>query len=448
MRKFLWVIAPVLALAAACSSSDSAAPGGSSPSTLPDGGTATSPDGSTTPTKAPSNLPCDVDAILAQNCQSCHSSPPQYGAPMSLMTWDDLQAAPPSGSYPHVYQAVAARVADDAKPMPPSPNARLSAADQKTLTDYATANAPKTTCATTTSPDGGDPGDPVLGLSCTPDKTFAPASPYAMPATPGDQYVCWGVDVTATTPTHLVGFAPKIDNTAITHHLVMYEANESYSSTPTPCDAGAALSWRAVYAWAPGVKALELPPQAGFPVSSSGTHYVVQMHYSNPQGLAGQTDATSFGVCSSPPRQYEADVLAFGTQDINIQPGEALTQNCKITVSDQFAGIHLFTALPHMHRLGISMATTLTPANNGPNVDLGTIKNFDFNTQAWLPIDATTASGDTITTQCQWKNTTGATVTFGETTADEMCYSFTMYYPRIQSQVWSWATPALISNCN
>ena len=114
----------------------------------------------------------------------------------------------------------------------------------------------------------------------------------------------------------------------------MYEAPDSYSSTPTPCDAGASLAWRAVYAWAPGVKALELPPQAGFPVSSSGTHYVVQMHYSNPQGLAGETDATSFAVCTSPPRQYEADVMAFGTQDIDIPaqppPGGVFTRDCTL----------------------------------------------------------------------------------------------------------------------
>ncbi|MBN9163051.1 MAG: hypothetical protein J0I07_18950, partial [Myxococcales bacterium] len=49
---------------------------------------------------------------------------------------------------------------------------------------------------------------------------------------------------------------------------------------------------------------------------------------------------------------------------------------------------------------------------------------------------------DVIRTKCSWTNNTGEPVRFGEKTADEMCYSFTMYYPRIKSSIWSWAAPA------
>jgi hypothetical protein len=44
-------------------------------------------------------------------------------------------------------------------------------------------------------------------------------------------------------------------------------------------------------------------------------------------------------------------------------------------------------------------------------------------------------------------NPTDATVSFGETTAEEMCYSFTVYYPKIQASFWSWAIPAMGSTC-
>ena len=96
-----------------------------------------------------------------------------------------------------------------------------------------------------------------------------------------------------------------------------------------------------------------------------------------------------------------------------------------------------------MHKLGVAMTSTLTPAGSSTPLDLGTMPNFDFNTQQWLPLDVTSAEGDTIRTKCSWKNTTGEEVKFGEKTSDEMCYSFTMYYPRISSPIWSWATPAL-----
>ncbi len=38
-------------------------------------------------------------------------------------------------------------------------------------------------------------------------------------------------------------------------------------------------------------------------------------------------------------------------------------------------------------------------------------------------------------------------VKFGETTVEEMCYSFTMYYPKVQQALWSWALPAVTSTC-
>jgi hypothetical protein len=43
-------------------------------------------------------LPCDVDAILRNRCQTCHSSPTKYGASVPLVTVDDLQKAKDLGS--------------------------------------------------------------------------------------------------------------------------------------------------------------------------------------------------------------------------------------------------------------------------------------------------------------------------------------------------------------
>ena len=106
-----------------------------------------------------------------------------------------------------------------------------------------------------------------------------------------------------------------------------------------------------------------------------------------------------------------------------------------------------------MHKLGTSMTTQLLPGGGGTASDLGTIPAWSFNTQAWLEIGksgaggAVVSQGDTIKTTCAYKNTTGANVKYGQNTADEMCYSFTTYYPRINSSLWSWAAPAIASTC-
>jgi hypothetical protein len=449
MLRKLGAVASFLVLVAhgACGGSTSAAgPSTSGPIDLDSGGPpVTGPSG-------PSGLPCDVDKILATHCRKCHSAPPQYGAPMPLMTWENLHARAVSDESKNVYDLVPLKIANDAAPMPPPPNPRLSDADRKVLADWAAAGAPRgpDSCESTTVPDAG----PLV--ACTPDLTLEPESPWEMPEDSGDEYVCWGAELTRPTPTHITAFAPKIDNTKIVHHVVLYEAPSAFSRIPAKCSGGGSLQWRMVMGWAPGAKGIELPKEAGFPIATTGaTHYVMQVHYSNPQKLKGEKDSSKMELCTAPPRQYEADVIAFGTQSISIPPapppGGVFTRDCKITVQKvsgvDFAGLHLFAAMPHMHKIGVSISTTLTPKAGGPDVDLGTDPTFSFSTQSWIPLNAVTANGDIIRTQCGWTNTTGAEVGYGENTADEMCYSFTMYYPKIKAPLWSWAAPALTSSC-
>jgi len=420
-----------VAFAYACGgSSNQAGPSTSGPIDLDSGATGVN------------GLPCDVDKVLATNCRSCHSSPPQFGAPMPLASWDHLNARAVSAESRKVLDLVPERINDDAKPMPPSPNARLSAADRKILTDWIAAGAPR-------GPDSCEnyvpPVNPTVG--CTANLTLEPSEAWEMPEETTDEYVCWGVDLTRPDPTHITAFAPRIDNTKIVHHVVMYEASSSYSSKPTPCSAGTAISWRMVLGWAPGAKGIELPPEAGFPIATTGaTHYVVQMHYSNLLKEKGQKDTTKIDLCTSPPRANEADVMAFGSQSFRIPPNPPGGQHrieCTLNVPTQFAGLHFFTAMPHMHKLGAYMKTELLKSAGGTPIDLGTMPNFDFNSQSWLPItNAVTAGGDKIVTTCGWQNNTGAEVGFGEKTSEEMCYSFTMYYPRIKSGLWSWAAPS------
>ncbi len=401
-------------------------------------GSATSLDGGMPVT----NLPCAVDAILAKNCRTCHENPPKFGAPMPLVTRDDLLALAKDGR--RRVEVALARIADDADPMPPPPNERLSQADRDTLAAWVAAGAPASTetCTTTTKPA-------VSGVDCAPDLPIKPATPHEMPAQAGDQYVCYGVDVTRPTPTHVVGFAPRIDNAEIVHHIVLFESSSAFPSTPQECGSGTSLSWRMVMAWAPGGKGLSMPPEAGFPIQTSGaTHYVVQMHYSNPQGRAGLKDTSGFDLCTSAPRPNEADVLAFGTDKIEIPPQTpSWPRTCSVKVPSQLAGLHLVASMPHMHKLGTAMVTKLTPAGGGAEVDLGSSPAFSFDSQAWLPIDAVTATNDVIRTTCTWKNTTGAVVKYGEKTEEEMCYSFTVYWPKVKSPLWSWATPAYTSSC-
>jgi hypothetical protein len=413
-----------------------------------DGGPApsTSPDGATPGPRAGDGglaLPCAVDTVFANHCRECHTDPPAFGAPMPLVTYGDLWAPAPSDPSKHVYEVVEVRIHDAAQPMPQPPNPPLDAADLATLDGWVSSGAPAgQACGAPSAPDSG-----VAPLPCTPDTHVAPQSAWTMPAGVDEMYVCYGFDPNVSAKRQIIAMAPHLDNTQILHHVTLLESDTAVSPVPAPCLLGGSPTWRIVFGWAPGASSFELPPEAGFPEDST-TNLVVQLHYVNPNQLTGMTDSTGFDLCTTDQlRPNDADVMAFGTVDISIAPHAVVTDTCNVLVPWWGDTTHLFAAFPHMHEIGTSISTTAFPGDGGAPVDLGSQPHWNFGEQSWIPIDDVLAPGDTVETRCSWTNSTNDTVTFGEESYNEMCYSFTMYYPKITNPEWNWALPALDSIC-
>ncbi|MGO9711799.1 MAG: hypothetical protein ACLQBL_23250 [Polyangiaceae bacterium] len=468
---------PALALALAlaslssgCGSTSSDAPGTTG---LDDAGTG-GPDGTVT---VNTPLPCDVNAVVVEHCQTRHANPPQNGAPMPLVTWEDFQAKTPAdalGPNPitgtYVYQTAQFRIGDNQAPMPQPPNARLDAADMATMNAWFNAGAPKTdgaTCGGGGEDGGGSDGSVVVTVpdaapptvTCNENNvTLTPASPWTMPASESTEYVCYLVTVPVADAgtSHVLAITPNIDNHKIVHHVLLFQAAAgdpnaaSLTSTPQACQPFGSLGWRIVYGWAPGGGPMETPPNVGFPYDST-TQWIVQVHYNNPTGLSGETDTSGFSFCSTDkPVQYDADVVAFGTENISIPALSSLDETCSVPITASsaasvLAGAHLFAAFPHMHLLGTAIQTEQVMSGGG----IGSMAQndpWDFNAQIWFPINTTLSMGDTVNTRCAWQNSTTETVTFGPATTNEMCYSFTAYYPRIAS-LSQWDLPAASSTC-
>ena len=55
--------------------------------------------------------------------------------------------------------------------------------------------------------------------------------------------------------------------------------------------------------------------------------------------------------------------------------------------------------------------------------------------------------GDVVTSKCTWNNPTDHGVGYGPTADDEMCFSYVMYFPKIETDSWHWSLPALYSTC-
>jgi cytochrome c551/c552 len=392
-------------------------------------------------------LPCDVATVMVSHCQQCHADPPLYGAPMPLVTWEDLHAPAKSDASKQVYELVGTRIHDDAAPMPQPPNPRLSAADTATLDSWVAAGAPAgaagdAQCGQPLADGGADDGT-TTPSSC--DTHLAPGSPWSMPLV-NDQYACYAVDLTPAQKEHVIRFQPRIDNTQIVHHIVLFQSASAtkYTSTPQACPSFGELGWSFVYAWAPGGAPFDLPPEAGYPVEGT-THYIVQVHYNNIQMATGQTDTSGFDLCTTTTlRPNDADVVAFGSMKFSIPAHGSLDITCKSQLGSSLDGVHVFASMPHMHKIGTAISASQISGSS--TVDMGTEDPFNFNAQSWLPVSNTLAASDIVATRCAWNNTTSSNVSFGENTEDEMCFVFSMYYPK--KSLLSWSQYAATSVCN
>jgi hypothetical protein len=397
------------------------------------------------PRLATSDLPCEVDGILGRACHSCHGNTPTFGAPMPLDRRADLLAPAPSDPSKKVWQTVKDRVhlAPDAPGrMPQKPNLPLTDAERAALDKYFADGLPASSCTSS----GADPKAPTV--SCTPDVSVRGSSPWSMPKTTRDEYVCYGFEYKPDLKRHITGLLPKIQNPKIVHHILLMQADGPVPTKPYKCDEFSIARYRMLYAWAPGVGGYELPEAAGLPSDPAGTHYVVQTHYNNTLSLDGQTDDSGFDLCTTDKlRPNDADILAFGSAKFAIPEKGRLDITARWVVPVGFTDIFAFGAFPHMHQLGTYISTSVHPKGTGTAIDMGTDPRFDFASQFFAPLPNVKLSpGDVVETRCIWENPTDRAVTWGENTDDEMCFSFTLYYPKVATKPWSWGSPAFLSN--
>jgi hypothetical protein len=221
-----------------------------------------------------------------------------------------------------------------------------------------------------------------------------------------------------------------------------------------PCSAGLLLDWHLLAAWAPGTQALELPAEAGFPVTAGTTHWIVQVHYNNALGLVDAEDASGFDLCTTDVlRPYDAGVVAFGGTQIDIPPLSSRTLDCRYTLPTGFEGATFFDAMPHMHKLGTALSSVILPASGAATQTLVAQPSFEFSEQYLYPSHLGVHASDVVETKCTWNNSTTSEVLFGEGTGDEMCFDFAAYYPLVPDQlngpgpVFSALTPSLGATC-
>jgi len=135
---------------------------------------------------------------------------------------------------------------------------------------------------------------------------------------------------------------------------------------------------------------------------------------------------TAIEVLRADPKNVvnEAAMFPVGPFQLTLPPAQETTVSHECTVS---GNMNLVAMLPHMHTLGRHMKTTVTVSGSLIVVHDA---DYDFEEQRFVPFDQIIAvkQGDKIATACTFMNNTNMTVTYGESTLAEMCFSMMYRY--------------------
>jgi hypothetical protein len=216
------------------------------------------------------------------------------------------------------------------------------------------------------------------------------------------------------------------------HHLIVYLSDANEADTPFPCSpfTGVAVGNDVPIAFAntddvtfafPEGIAMDLP---------AGAMVKIEAHYINTTSapLQGQGDVTLHTTPkSSTPAYRPANFLAFGTLHIDIPPNS--TYSTGPIFQPALAGMNLVLVTTHQHRLGTGIKVWASSSAGDTSNQIA--DDTDWANPAWRMLPQPVAFDGTngLTYQCDWTNTTNATVTFGESALDEMCIIAGYYYP-------------------
>ena len=249
---------------------------------------------------------------------------------------------------------------------------------------------------------------------------------------PGEEgYFC----VYATVPRDIdiKAFRPLIPSG--THHTVLtvYDGASPADGT-VRCGVGS-NGQSMIYGSGVGSPDFAFPSGVGLRLTA-GTRLLLNLHLYNStdEPMTGRS-GTLFQEAAPGEVQHLAElVLAGPTVGLRVPTGTTTQSGtCRISsITDE--PIQVFALSQHMHQLGRNLRSVVTRGSE--TIVLQDVP-YDFEEQSFQLVNpfVELRPGDVLTTHCTYENTaatnppSGAPVTFGESSDDEMCFTDLFYFP-------------------
>ncbi len=364
----------------------------------------------------------DIEKIFYENCQVCHAEQPLYGSPMPLVSYTDVTGPGWLESDHSMVDAIMRSIEDGS--MPPAGQSKLTALEEDKLRDWAS------NCA----PEGNIEDAPPLQSNVEPQVPPPPAGAEVIRIDANehevlvgqDQYMCFPMILDFEGDKDIVRIDFDLDEAAVIHHMVLYADFEKAAEADKPfeCLQIAVKHSAFLFEWGPGGMPMHLPDDAGIDVAP-GDQVILQVHYSNPQGLEGLKDSSGLNIYLGEEKEKKVAMFASGPLNYAIPPfSEALVEDT--CVFDK--PVTLLSSTPHMHQSGRDFLTELIRAD-GTVETLVKLDSWDFFHQPMYDTPIELQPGDALRTVCRLENTSAMTLYAGDTTDAEMCFNFIYHTP-------------------
>jgi hypothetical protein len=436
-------------------------------------------------------IPCAVKQIITTQCGACHGAQTIGGAPMSLVTLADFQkdhpvvsplSGPFKGTTMKVHEIVKVRVNQEMGTSAMPPGGQMPQADLDMLNAWLAGGAQGGMGCSSTGGVGGDVmgGAGGMGMTggaggmtggaggqggtgamgqvnlCDASDSYEPlvarpgetcyeflthgggfaGDPFMVPL--DESYnqlyyeIPWGADEIATR------FGADFDNLEVLHHWLGFETNAGSPGQVSRDVTGTTLGETAKLfgGWAVGGCNIEFPEDTALdlPDPNSGKVVMIQWHHYNFTGVP-QADASKIQICTVPTsaRANVAGLTWLGTENFNSILGMPPGVESKFDgtcLNETSAPITIIGFWPHMHEIGTHMYTEVIPAAGGNPMQVFS-EPFKFDAQYAYIMNPRIVlqPGDKVRAECTFFNNTAASVAFGQSTKQEMCYQFAFSYP-------------------
>lgn len=276
-------------------------------------------------------------------------------------------------------------------------------------------------------PDGG--GNPDGGGSIDADIPVGYSRligrNWTLPGGTPDTYKC--VRVTMTQDAFITGFRAQAP--LGTHHTVLSIANTSRTMGPDgeyDCGVGD-LGLKMLFASGVGTADYNFPADVAVKVSAGEqVHLNLHLYNAGDDPLTGDSAILIKTVPTAPANLAE---FVFAGKFLFSLPSQAaptlVTGGCTIPSGRSYS---LFAVWPHMHQLATHQKVSII---RGGTPTVLHDDDFRFGEQNFFEQspEVPLTGGDQVRVECTFVNTTGRTVTFGDSSDAEMCFAGLYRYP-------------------